>query len=80
MQSQPTVITQSPLRSKPVGASRARLQLLASRFLVALSIWRERRALRTASDEVLRDIGVDRRAAIQESRRTFFDLPADRIK
>lgn len=40
---------------------------------------KERRALRSLSDSMLRDIGVSRGEADMESRRDFDDLPMDRL-
>lgn len=47
----------------------------APRFLKALQVIAERRALGQLSDERLADIGLTREQAHREARRPFWDLP-----
>jgi uncharacterized protein YjiS (DUF1127 family) len=55
---------------------------LADRGLVTLMEWsdaaRQRRALRSMSDEMLKDIGVSRADAMREAGRRFWDLERTR--
>ncbi len=41
----------------------------------ALEVSRQRRALRSASQEALRDMGLTQGQALRESQRAFWDLP-----
>lgn len=56
----------------------------AGRFLKTLELMdqvrRERRALAQLSDSDFRDMGLDRATALNESARSYFDLPATRLK
>jgi uncharacterized protein YjiS (DUF1127 family) len=50
------------------------------RLAVAFAVSRERRALAALSDETLKDIGLSRADTYRESTRSFWDLPADRMR
>jgi len=50
-----------------------------ARVTLYFEIKREREILAKLSDSELRDIGVHRAEADAESRRTFFDVPDDRL-
>ncbi len=51
-----------------------------ARLYLALAIGRERRRLRTLTDDALADIGLTRQQALLESRRGWLDLPAERVR
>ncbi len=51
---------------------------LASRLLLAMQIYRERRALQALSDHMLKDIGLSRSQIEAEVMRGLFDLPDQR--
>lgn len=51
---------------------------LAERIALADAVARERQTLAGLDDRLLRDIGVDRATAIEESRRDYWDLPTRR--
>ena len=46
-----------------------------ARLAACLAVARERRELLDLDPRALRDIGIDRLDAIQEARRSFWDLP-----
>ncbi|WP_297772492.1 DUF1127 domain-containing protein [uncultured Roseovarius sp.] len=45
------------------------------RLADVISVWHQRRALRSLDDAALEDLGLTRREAWAESRRAFWDLP-----
>lgn len=55
-----------------------RLLTLYARLDAAWRIRRERRQLATLDDRLLKDIGLSRSTAYDETRRSFLDLPAGR--
>jgi uncharacterized protein YjiS (DUF1127 family) len=50
------------------------------RLAVAFAIARERRALMALSDHTLKDIGLSRADAYREGKRSFWDVPVDRLR
>lgn len=55
----------------PAASRRSLVQLAAAR----VSAWRQRRVLARLDDIRLADIGVSRKEALEESRRSFWDAP-----
>lgn len=53
-------------------AIKARLRLIES-------VWRERQELSELTEEQLKDIGIRREDAENEARRTWTDLPSNRV-
>ncbi|MEX0286106.1 MAG: DUF1127 domain-containing protein [Paracoccaceae bacterium] len=45
-------------------------------LLQLMSIWKQRRQLRTMDERALNDIGLSRQEALMESRRPLWDVPA----
>lgn len=70
------------IAASPAITAVGRLSGLIVNVLANISIMRsvrkERRKLRYLTDDQLRDIGVSFRAARQESKRSFFDIPEER--
>ncbi|NIZ60143.1 hypothetical protein DL239_04025 [Sedimentitalea sp. CY04] len=48
---------------------------LISGIAARLAVWKQRRVLKALSDSALEDIGLTRRQADAEARRTFWDAP-----
>jgi uncharacterized protein YjiS (DUF1127 family) len=70
-------------RSRPVlGRSRlvAGTQHLVAVLQLALQVRRERRALLALDDAALKDVGFNRLDAHAEAQRSFWDVPADRLR
>ncbi|MBO9441541.1 DUF1127 domain-containing protein [Rhodobacteraceae bacterium R_SAG1] len=43
-----------------------------------ISLWRERQTLAKLDDAALLDLGISARAAAEEARRSFWDVPTNR--
>lgn len=78
MDSQVTATSRPQLPRSSDDRSESIFQEVLELIKIVLSIRRERRALATISDEALADIGIERDAALKESRRGLFDLPPSR--
>ena len=63
-----------PSAGLPMAALRATAAL---RMADLMELWRQRRALAELDDRTLDDIGVSRRAALDEAERPFWDVPAN---
>ncbi len=63
-------------RSGPAG----RMQHVIATFRLALQVRRERRALLALDDVALKDVGFSRVDAHAEAQRSFWDVPADRLR
>jgi uncharacterized protein YjiS (DUF1127 family) len=79
MDSQVTATSRPQLPQSSDDRSESTFQEVLELIKIVLSIRRERHALRTISDEALADIGIERDAALKESRRSLFDLPPGRL-
>jgi uncharacterized protein YjiS (DUF1127 family) len=60
------------------GAVRGPNQTLFARLSTLLSVWEERRRLASLDERSLQDLGLSAADVERESRRSFFDLPANR--
>jgi uncharacterized protein YjiS (DUF1127 family) len=70
-------------QSRPAtGLSRfaGRFRFLLASLWLALQVRRERRALLALDDATLKDLGFNRSDAYAEARRSFWDVPADRMR
>ncbi len=59
--------------------ARKRLKTIGNHLALAYTIYNERKALLKLSDETLADIGLTRAQAHAESKRSPFDIPANRM-
>ena len=57
-----------------------RLSQIALAIGLAMQVRKERRMLMRLDDRALQDIGFDQGRAFGESSRTFWDVPADRLR
>jgi uncharacterized protein YjiS (DUF1127 family) len=57
-----------------------RLSNLALAVGLAMQVRKERRMLMRLDDRALQDLGFDKGRAFNEASRTFWDLPADRVR
>lgn len=53
----------------------ARRPTLISGLIARLAVWRQRRTLMALDDDALNDIGLTRREAETEAKRSFWDAP-----
>ena len=67
-----------PMTRPLLARLREALGHFAERLALADAVAHERRTLAGLDDRLLRDIGVDRATAVEESRRDYWDLPARR--
>lgn len=74
MQSQVTIAVLFRRRHDVIGAMRWMLHT----YEFALAVRRERRALASLDDHMLRDIGLSRSMVHRETSRSLFDLPQNR--
>ena len=63
-----------------MGHSPAQMGRLFATFRLALQVRRERRALLALDEGALKDVGFTRGDADAEARRSFWDVPVDRLR
>jgi uncharacterized protein YjiS (DUF1127 family) len=72
-----------PLTTRPgsgIGRTTGQIWQFIASLGLALQVRRERRLLASLDERTLKDLGFNRGAASAESDRSFWDLPADRLR
>ncbi|CRL09204.1 DUF1127 domain-containing protein [Phaeobacter italicus] len=57
---------------------RAQHSSILGALINRISLWRERQTLAKLDDAALLDLGISARAAAEEARRSFWDVPTNR--